>query len=422
MKATKRRHKSERVTVGNTTVLIYRRDRTTTTGGKRSIFEVCDYTGGARRMRSFSDIGTARKAADTICRQLSTGQATASRMLNSEAASYGRAIELLRPTGVSLELASAAYAKAFEILGADSLVEAAAFFVRHRSDQVTQKRVADVVAELIEAKTSRGKSARYIADLRARLGRFADSFAVDISSVTTADVQRWLDALKLAPQTARNFRTVLFTLFAFAESRGFVLKGSNPVASTERIQSNGGDIEIYTPAEITALLEGAPTEYLPIIALGAFAGLRAAETERLQWQNIDLAGGFIHVGDRTAKTRSRRLVPIPPNLAEWLAPYSKQRGLVWSGTPDDLRTARAKTTDASGVAWKPNALRHSFASYRLAEVQSAGQVALELGNSPDMVFRHYREIVTPATAKAWFAVSPGRAAKGESFAEAKGAA
>lgn len=373
-------------------------------------------------MRSFTDIGTARKAADTICRQLSTGQATASRMLNSEAASYGRAVELLRPTGTSLELASANYAKAFEILGGDVLIEAATFYARHRSDQVTQKRVADVVAELIEAKISRGKSSRYVADLRARLTRFANAFAVDISSVTTADVQRWLDGLKLAAQTARNFRTVLFTLFGFAESRGYILKGANPVASTEKITSNGGDIDIYTPAEVAALLESAPIEYLPIIALGAFAGLRAAETERIDWRNIDLAGGFIHVGDRTAKTRSRRLVPILPNLAEWLAPYSKQRGLVWSGTPDALRTARAKATDASGVAWKPNALRHSFASYRLAEVQSAAQVALECGNSSAMVFRHYREIVTPSTSKAWFSISPSRAANVASFAEAKGAA
>jgi hypothetical protein len=63
---------------------------------------------------------------------------------------------------------------------------------------VQQKRVADVVAELIAAKQVRGKSARYIGDLSARLNRFAKSFAVDISAITTADVQRWLDRLDAA--------------------------------------------------------------------------------------------------------------------------------------------------------------------------------------------------------------------------------
>jgi hypothetical protein len=58
------------------------------------------------------------------------------------------------------------------------------------------------------------------------------------------------------------------------------------------------------------------------------------------------------------------------------------------------------------VEWKQNALRHSFCSYRLAEVKSAAQVALEAGNSPQMIFRHYRELVTDREAKMWFAITP----------------
>lgn len=34
------------------------------------------------------------------------------------------------------------------------------------------------------------------------------------------------------------------------------------------------------------------------------------------------------------------------------------------------------------------------------------QVALEAGNSPRMIFQHYRELVTPQDAKAWFAITP----------------
>jgi hypothetical protein len=42
------------------------------------------------------------------------------------------------------------------------------------------------------------------------------------------------------------------------------------------------------------------------------------------------------------------------------------------------------------VPWRHNALRHSFCSYRLADVKSAAQVALEAANSPQMIFQHYR--------------------------------
>jgi hypothetical protein len=56
--------------------------------------------------------------------------------------------------------------------------------------------------------------------------------------------------------------------------------------------------------------------------------------------------------------------------------------------------------------WKPNALRHSYASYRLADIKDAARVALEMGNSPSMLFRNYRELVTEQEAKGWFSVLP----------------
>jgi len=71
-----------------------------------------------------------------------------------------------------------------------------------------------------------------------------------------------------------------------------------------------------------------------------------------------------------------------------------------------LAADRDATAKAAGVPWKPNALRHSFCSYRLAQTQDAAKVSLEAGNSPAMVFKHYRELVRPAAARQWFAVAP----------------
>ena len=56
-----------------------------------------------------------------------------------------------------------------------------------------------------------------------------------------------------------------------------------------------------------------------------------------------------------------------------------------------------------------NGLRHSYASYRLAIVKSADQVALEMGNSPRKLFQNYRELVTEAESTSWFAVLPSGA-------------
>ena len=413
MKATKpwkpeQNEKYELATVGSVGVKLYRRARQTLLGETRWIFEVVDNSQGKRRLRGFSDLAKARGEARRIAEQVATGKTTAAAMTNPEAAAFGRAAELLRPTGISLELAAATYAKCHEILGGDFAIQAAQFYKLHRADAITRKTVAEVVAELIETKKARDKSFRYVGDLESRLNRFAKDFAVDIGSITTADVQRWLDRLKVAPQTAKNFRTVLGTLFGFAESRGYIFKGGNPVEDVEHITANGGTIEIFTATEIADLLKAAPKEFLPVLALGGFGGLRTAEIMRIEWQDIDLAGGFIHVAAEKAKTRSRRLVPVTPNLAQWLAPYAKQRGAVWKGDRHEMATARAATVKAAGVAWKANALRHSFISYRLADIQNAAAVSLEAGNSANVVFRHYREIVRPEAARTWFAVAPSQ--------------
>ena len=69
----------------------------------------------------------------------------------------------------------------------------------------------------------------------------------------------------------------------------------------------------------------------------------------------------------------------------------------------------AETAEIEGwepLAWKHNALRHSFISYRLAAVPNTAQVALEAGNSPQMIFRHYRELVRAMDAEKWFAITP----------------
>ena len=56
--------------------------------------------------------------------------------------------------------------------------------------------------------------------------------------------------------------------------------------------------------------------------------------------------------------------------------------------------------------WRQNALRHSFISYRVAETGDVPRTALEAGNSPKMIFRHYRELVDEQSATEWFAIMP----------------
>ena len=61
---------------------------------------------------------------------------------------------------------------------------------------------------------------------------------------------------------------------------------------------------------------------------------------------------------------------------------------------------------ALGLGWPRNVLRHSFITYRLAKVKSADQVALEAGNSPAVVFKHYHELAPESDAEKWVSILP----------------
>ena len=84
----------------------------------------------------------------------------------------------------------------------------------------------------------------------------------------------------------------------------------------------------------------ASAETLPYWAIGAFAGLRSAELERLEWRDIRWAGGLVEVGAHKAKSASKRLVKILQMLDSWLKPYSRRsQGLIAPQSFNLLRKA-----------------------------------------------------------------------------------
>jgi len=142
------------------------------------------------------------------------------------------------------------------------------------------------------------------------------------------------------------------------------------------------------------------------VAIGAFAGLRRAELERLDWSEIDFESGLIEVTAQNSKTAQRRLVTMQPNLRKWLLPVRKHQGNV---TPSNcFRELFEQARSAARIAeWPDNALRHSFASYHLAHFKNAASTALELGHHDSRItFAHYRELVKPKDAEKYWNLFP----------------
>ena len=59
-------------------------------------------------------------------------------------------------------------------------------------------------------------------------------------------------------------------------------------------------------------------------------------------------------------------------------------------------------SDAGVKKWPNNAMRHTAASHWLNYYQDEGKAALHLGNSPTMLHRHYKALVTEKESEKFF--------------------
>jgi integrase len=289
-----------------------------------------------------------------------------------------------------------------------SIADAARFLVDHlervRRCKVTVAQLAD---EVVEAKRCDGMSAAYVADLRKRFTHFCRDFGNrPIAGITVEELDNWLRDLKLSPKSRANYRANIGVLFSYAVKRRML--DVNPITHTARPKLVDAPPEIFTVDELRSLLEMAnrnAPDVVPMLAIGAFAGLRDAEIKRLDWNEVDLARSHVEVKAAKAKSARRRIVRIQPNLAAWLRSYAGMKGPL---APIGARKKLDRVRKAAGLArWPKNGLRHSFASYRLAAIHDAPRVAAELGHtSPQMLYSTYRELVLPEEAERYWKIAP----------------
>ncbi len=285
-----------------------------------------------------------------------------------------------------------------------TLKEATDFYVARLKASERSITAAALVDQLIAAKKADGMSARYIEDLRSRFPRFAKKFDGQmVATITSEEIDNWLRGLEVGPTTRNNFRRTLVMMFNYAVQRGYAT--SNPAEKTAKAKVVDSPPGILTVQQTARLLEAASPELLPYVAIGAFAGLRRAELERLDWSDVHFADNLIEVTAQKSKTARRRFVKIQPNLREWLLPVRKHTGKV---TPDNFPKELAAARVAAGITdWPDNALRHSFASYHLAHFNNSAALALEMGHTDSgMIFNHYRQLVRPKDAERYWNIRP----------------
>ena len=154
------------------TVKIYAvESRKKTKGGKSrryKLYTVDYYVANERRRETFADLAVAKARAHEIAVLILHGRLPVLELTNSDSESYLRSIQLLRPIGIPLHSAVEEYVSARSKLAGESLVSIVNEYLSRKRD-IPQRRVGEIVDELLLAKEHDGLSPRYVYALKSDL-------------------------------------------------------------------------------------------------------------------------------------------------------------------------------------------------------------------------------------------------------------
>jgi integrase len=342
---------------------------------------------------------------------------------------YADAFKELAPLNLKVLEAVQTFVKSVHRLNGTPLETAIAFYERHGRKILTARKVPEIIAELVKAKEEDHKGAYHVRDLETRLGRFAEAFPGNILDITSNQIDVWLRSLRsrsknqkddqiieIVGKTRNNYRNAVVQLFNFAKDKNY-LPNDLPTAAkpTQRVTEEPSENEIFTPKEMAELLNFVPAHLIPSMVIKAFSGVRTEEVSKIEWEMIRFRQDCIVLPAKITKLTQRRTIALKPNLKAWLEPFKSLTGRIctrWS-TPQGIFQAWKRYADKKGIQIGGNRFRNSYISFRLAEKRDIQLVALESGNSPEVIQREYLELAPPEDAEKWFAIMPSTAKKQE---------
>jgi integrase len=354
---------------------------------------VIDYRiAGKRKREFFKTEAEGKKALSRIRQKIDRGGKDALRLDDSLRLQAFEGAEALKPFG-------------------KTVADAVKFYVGHLQASQRSITVAELVERYLQSKSD--KSPVHQKDLANRCRRFALDFGDRLChTVTATEIRDWITDLELGPQSFNNWRDRLSYLFSYAAENQYL--ESNPINKRFKRQTVDDEApEIYSVDELTRVLAAATPELVPIVAIGAFAGIRCAELMRLEWKDVNFVTGFVHVRGRIAKSRAHRSIEMTPNLRAWLAPYVGRTGRIWHKTDNVFHHQMRPVCRAAGMVQPPkNGLRHSYASYFLKAFENENMLRLNLGHvGSDLIFSNYRALCSKEEAKRFWEIRPAGVAE-----------
>lgn len=251
--------------------------------------------------------------------------------------------------------------------------------------------IDSAIIQMIAYKTLLNHRPSYLTGLRQYLTKFAKFTGnVPVSSITQEQLRQWFAGhSKLHACTLG----MLGALFTFCLKQEWIEK--SPVVGIDLPRVDRLAPEVFTVEQCRFALDWTAKHeprFAGWLALALFCGVRPEELDALPVKAVK--GRVVDIPAEVSKVRLRRTVPISVACRAWLKAHPLKK-VGYTGRRRWIRRLRV----AMGLAsWPRDVLRHTAASYMLAQEKDAAKVSLWLGNSPKILQRHYVEVVSDGAA------------------------
>lgn len=247
-----------------------------------------------------------------------------------------------------------------------------------------------------------GRRRTYIATMRAFIAALTDKIGyLHAPAVRLSDLETIQQQLPL--KSRQTWRSRACSFWSWMVRKGYAVENI-----AEKLESPLVQRElpyILSIKQCRKLLSECPITSLGGLILMLFAGIRPAEAKKITQPMISLERKTITIGGTIAKTRAFRVIQMSENTLAWLE-YYMQQGMRFPFSPALKQMTEQYAVILGLKSWPRDCLRHTAASMMLARDQSAEKVALELGNSPNILHRHYKNLVTEEDCKAFWKILP----------------
>jgi integrase len=222
-----------------------------------------------------------------------------------------------------------------------------------------------------------------------------------LSHLTRQDIKRWCNSMETAVKTINNVISPLRV--ALQDAADDAVIGVNPLYNwhykrNEPPRARHDQIDPFSTDEITAILAALSGQDRNLIQFAFETGLRTSELVALEWRDIDFIKQTVHIWKaRTEKAidaeppktpAGTRTIPLSDSAFAAVArqkehtfladkeifnnPRSAQR---WSGDQQIRKCLWHPALKKAGVRYRyPYQCRHTFASTRLMEATTLGQI------------------------------------------------